>query len=78
MEKTPDRPPMVVGALKGASREALKPGRGQAKRANGAALLLRRRESSSISSVRLLPPVPSKGEFDADLNKIKSSLYFFS
>ncbi len=39
MEKTPDRPPMVVGALKGASREALKPGRGQARRANGAAAL---------------------------------------
>jgi hypothetical protein len=39
MEKTLDRPPMGVGALKGANREALKHGRGQARRANDAAAL---------------------------------------
>jgi DNA-directed RNA polymerase, mitochondrial len=33
-------------------------------------------EGKFVDLVELLPPVPAKGEFD--VNKIKSSLYFFS
>lgn len=63
----------------------LKPVRGQARRNKGNASSVTTQgqpapegslEGKFVDLVDLLPPVPVKGEFD--VNKIKSSLYFFS
>jgi DNA-directed RNA polymerase len=81
-EETLDRPPKVSLLSKEQVVKLLNPGRGQATRAKGA--VAQRGKSVSETSLEgkfvdlidLLPPVPAKGEFD--VNKIKSSLYFFS
>ena len=82
-EETPDRPPPTVSLLsKEQAMKLLNPGRGQAARAKGAgaqrakSALESSLEGKFVDLVDLLPPVPTKGEFD--VNKIKSSLYFFS
>lgn len=81
-EETLDRPPTVSLLSKEQVMKLLNPGRGQATRAKGAgaqqakSVLETSLEGKFVDLVDLLPPVPTKGEFD--VNKIKSSLYFFS
>jgi len=77
-EKTLEHPPTVTVLSKEQALYLLKPGRGKVKKP-------RRTPSQEkedglhgkfVNLVDLLRPVPAKGEFD--VNKIKSSLYFFS
>ena len=80
-EKTLDRPPTVSLVSKEQAVKLLKPARRQAKRVTGATAEDKSASDDSLEGkfvdlVDLLPLVPSKGEFD--VNKIKSSLYFFS
>jgi DNA-directed RNA polymerase len=81
-EKTLDRPPTVSLVSKEQAVQLLKPVRGQAKRVTGIVAAGDKSASDDslegkfVDLVDLLPLVPSKGEFD--VNKIKSSLYFFS
>jgi DNA-directed RNA polymerase len=79
-EKTLERPPTVAVLTKEQALQLLKPGREQAKRSKlmGRPPLLPEESLAGkfVNLVDLLPPVPAKGEFD--VNKIKSSLYFFS
>jgi DNA-directed RNA polymerase len=82
VEKTLDHPPTVSLVSKEQAVNLLNPLSKQANRVKGA--LAPEDKSTSEDSlegkfvdiVDLMPPVPSKGEFD--VNKIKSSLYFFS
>jgi DNA-directed RNA polymerase len=77
-EKTLEHPPTVTVLSREQALQLLKPGRGKGRKP--------RRTSSQdkddslegkfVNLVDLLLPVPAKGEFD--VNKIKSSLYFFS
>lgn len=77
-----DCPPTVSVLSKEQVVKLLKPSRGGQRRVSRGAA----QESKPVSEdslegkfvdlVGLLPPVPTKGEFD--VNKIKSSLYFFS
>ena len=82
MEKGQDCPPTVSVLSKEQVVKLLKPSRGGQGRAHGAAALQGMSgsedsfEGKFVDLVGLLPPVPTKGEFD--VNKIKSSLYFFS
>jgi DNA-directed RNA polymerase len=82
MEKAQDCPPTVSVLSKEQVVKLLKPGRGGTRRAHGAAALQGKSgsedslEGKFVDLVGLIPPVPTKGEFD--VNKIKSSLYFFS
>ena len=82
MEKGQDCPPTVSVLSKEQVVKLLKPGRGGTRRAYGAAALQGKSgsedslEGKFVDLVGLIPPVPTKGEFD--VNKIKSSLYFFS
>lgn len=82
VEKTLDRPPTVSLVSKEQIVQLLKPVRGQAKRVKGVVAPEDKSapedslEGKFVDLVDLLPVVPSKGEFD--VNKIKSSLYFFS
>ena len=79
-----DRPPTVSVLSKEQVVDLLKPSPPRAnrsKRAAGAAPLDKAATDDSLEGkfvdlVDLLPPVPTKGEFD--VNKIKSSIYFFS
>ena len=78
-----DRPPTVSVLSKEQAVKLLKPAtRGGAKRGKGATTQGQPAASEAelagmfVDLVELLPPVPVKGEFD--VNKIKSSLYFFS
>ena len=77
-----DCPPTVSLLSKEQVVKLLKPSRGGQGRAHGAAALQGKSgfedslEGKFVDLVGLLPPVPTKGEFD--VNKIKSSLYFFS
>lgn len=81
-EQTPDRPPTVSLLSKEQVMKLLNPACGQATRAKGAgaqqakSALEKSLEGKFVDLADLLPPVPTKGEFD--VNKIKSSLYFFS
>lgn len=84
-EMTLEHRPMVSVLSKEQAVKLLKPGRGQAKRCQGAGAGMSPQdkavpdnslEGKFVDLVDLLPPVPTKGEFD--VNKIKSSLYFFS
>jgi DNA-directed RNA polymerase len=70
-----DRPPKVSVVSKEQAMELLRPRRGKRGKTTmpGADDSL---EGKFVDLVDLLPPVPAKGEFD--VNKIKSSLYFFS
>lgn len=76
-----DRPPAVSVLSKEQAVKLLKPVRG-AKRGKSATTQGQPAASEAelagmfVDLVDLLPPVPVKGEFD--VNKIKSSLYFFS
>ena len=80
--ETLDRPPTVSLLSKEQVVKLLNPARGQATRARGAvaqkskSALETSLEGKFVDLVDLLPSVPAKGEFD--VNKIKSSLYFFS
>jgi len=82
MEKAQDCLPTVSVLSKEQVVKLLKPSRGGPRRANGAAALQGKSgsedslEGKFVDLAGLLPPVPTKGEFD--VNKIKSSLYFFS
>jgi len=82
VEKTLDRPPTVSVVSKEQAVKLLKPVRGQGKRVGGVVATEDKLapedslEGKFVDLVDLLPLVPSKGEFD--VNKIKSSLYFFS
>jgi DNA-directed RNA polymerase len=82
MEKAQDCPPTVSVLSKEQVVKLLKPGRGGTRRAHGAAALQGKSgpedslEGKFVDLVGLIPPVPTKGEFD--VNKIKLSLYFFS
>jgi DNA-directed RNA polymerase len=78
-EEALEHPPTVSVLSKEQALQLLKPEHEQAK------LLLAGRsrylpeetlEGKFVNLVDLLPPVPAKGEFD--VQKIKSSLYFFS
>ncbi|KAI9430871.1 DNA/RNA polymerase [Lactarius indigo] len=81
-----ERLPTVSVLSKEQAVMLLKPGRGQARRNRGNTLSATTQggqaateeslEGKFVDLVDLLPPVPAKGEFD--VNKIKSSLYFFS
>ncbi|KAH8982235.1 DNA/RNA polymerase [Lactarius akahatsu] len=80
-----ERPPTVSVLSKEQAVMLLKPVCGQAKRSNNASSATTQDgqpatedslEGKFVDLVDLLPPVPAKGEFD--VNKIKSSLYFFS
>ncbi|KAI0299035.1 hypothetical protein B0F90DRAFT_1730231 [Multifurca ochricompacta] len=80
-----EHPPTVSVLSKEEVVKLLKPGRGQSKRAKGTVANAASQgkptpedslEGKFVDLVDLLPPVPTKGEFD--VNKIKSSLYFFS
>jgi DNA-directed RNA polymerase len=81
-EETLDRPPTVSMLSKEQAVKLLNPGRRQATRTKGAvahqakSVLDTSLEGKFVDLADLLPPVPAKGEFD--VNKIKSSLYFFS
>lgn len=71
-----DRPPAVSVLSKEQAVEMLKPvRRGRGSRGKGA-VTEASLEGKFVDLVDLLPPVPVKGEFD--VNKIKSSVYFFS
>jgi DNA-directed RNA polymerase, mitochondrial len=82
VEKTLDHPPTVSLVSKEQAVKLLKPVRGGAKRVKGAVAPEGKSapedslEGKFVDIVDLIPSVPSKGEFD--VNKIKSSLYFFS
>ncbi|KAI9461958.1 DNA/RNA polymerase [Lactarius psammicola] len=75
-------PPTVSVLSKEQAVMLLKPVRGQAKRNKGTASSATTQgqpvslEGKFVDLIDLLPPVPEKGEFD--VNKIKSSVYFFS
>lgn len=82
-----DRPPTVSVLSKEQVVKLLKPARGPTRRVkrNASSLTTTTQdeptpedtlEGKFVDLVDLLPPVPVKGEFD--VNKIKSSLYFFS
>jgi DNA-directed RNA polymerase len=79
-----ERPPVVSVLSKEQAVKLLKPVRGQARRIKKNASSVTQDqpapedslEGKFVDLVDLLPPVPVKGEFD--VNKIKSSLYFFS
>jgi DNA-directed RNA polymerase len=81
-EETPDSPSTVSLLSKEQVMKLLKPGPGQPTRAKGAvaqqtkSVLKTSLEGKFVDLIDLLPPVPTKGEFD--VKKIKSSLYFFS
>jgi DNA-directed RNA polymerase len=80
--KTLDHPPTVSLVSKEQAVKLLKPVHGRAKRAKGAVAPEVKSapedslEGTFIDIADLIPSVPLKGEFD--VNKIKSSLYFFS
>ena len=82
VEKTLDHPPTVSLVSKEQVVKLLKPVSGRAKRAKGAVAPESKPapedslEGKFVDIADLIPSVPSKGEFD--VNKIKSSLYFFS
>ena len=79
-----ERPPVVSVLSKEQAVKLLKPVRGKASRIKENASNVTTTqdqpedslEGKFVDLVDLLPPVPAKGEFD--VNKIKSSLYFFS
>lgn len=71
IETTVDRPPAVSLISKEQAAKLLTTGQGRVRRTRNVSL-----EGKFVDLVDLLPPVPVKGEFD--VNKIKSSLYFFS
>jgi DNA-directed RNA polymerase, mitochondrial len=80
-----DRPPTVSVLSREQVVKLLKPSRGKSKQAKGASAGATPQgkaapddslEGKFVDLVDLLPSVPTKGEFD--VNKIKSSLYFFS
>jgi DNA-directed RNA polymerase, mitochondrial len=80
-----DRPPPVSVLSKEQVVKLLKPSDGKAKRAKGGSASATPQgktaaddslEGKFVDVVDLLPPVPTKGEFD--VSKIKSSVYFFS
>jgi len=78
-EKTVECPPMVSEVSKEQAMELLKSSRARPKRVKGAVAAAPAKaslEGKFVDLVELLPPVPAKGKFD--VNKIKSSLYFFS
>ena len=85
-KKTLERPPTVSVLSKEQLLEFLEPLRERGRPAKAAALREQQEKSAELDEdsfegkfvdlVELLPPVPEKGEFD--VNKIKSSLYFFS
>jgi DNA-directed RNA polymerase len=81
-KETLDRPPTVSLLSKEQAVKLLNPGRRQATRTKGAvaqqakSVLDTSLEGKFVDLADLLPLVPAKGEFD--VNKIKSSLYFFS
>lgn len=81
VEKAPDHPPTVSVVSKEQVVKLLKPVRG-AQRVKGAVAPEGKSapedslEGKFVDIVDLIPSVPLKGEFD--VNKIKSSLYFFS
>jgi len=70
-----DRPPTVSVISKEQAVKLLKPGRGRGVR-RSKTTAEDSLEGKFVDLLDLLPPVPAKGEFD--VNKIKSSLYFFS
>ena len=77
-EKKPERPSTVSVVSRDQALLLLKPGRGKGKKpkampAQSKDTLL---EGKFVNVVDLLLPRPARGEFD--VNKIKSSLYFFS
>ena len=77
-EKKPGRPSTVSVVSRDQALLLLKPGRGKGKKprampAQSKDTLL---EGKFVNVVDLLLPRPARGEFD--VNKIKSSLYFFS
>jgi DNA-directed RNA polymerase, mitochondrial len=76
--KVVDRPPTVSVLSKEQALKLLEPALGKTKRNRGASsrAMADLLEGTFVDVVDLLPPVPTKGEFD--VNKIKSSLYFFS
>jgi len=83
VEKTLDHPPTVSLVSKEQAVKLLKPVRRRAKRVKGAVAPPEDKsapedslEGKFVDLVDLIPSVPLKGEFD--VNKIKSSLYFFS
>ena len=73
-----EHPPTVAVLSKEQAMKLLKPGRGQGSRTRrkGQTTSEESLEGKFVDLIDLLPPVPAKGEFD--VNKIKSSLYFFS
>jgi DNA-directed RNA polymerase, mitochondrial len=78
-KETLDRPPTVSLLSKEQAVKLLNPGRRQATRTRGADAQQAKDtslEGKFVDLADLLPLVPAKGEFD--VNKIKSSLYFFS
>ena len=74
-EKALERPPTVATLSREQALQLLKPGYGK-RRSSSAQEKEDSLEGKFVNLVDLLLPVPSKGEFD--VNKIKSSLYFFS
>jgi len=84
-EKAVEGPPMVSEVSKEQAVELLKSSRAQARRGKGAVVAAPTKGKSApgvslegkfVDLIELLPLVPVKGKFD--VNKIKSSLYFFS
>jgi DNA-directed RNA polymerase, mitochondrial len=85
LEEGVDRPPAVSVLSREQVLKLLNPSHEKAKRAkSGSASVTPQGKTAAdvslegkfVDLVDLLPPVPTKGEFD--VNKIKSSLYFFS
>ena len=76
-EKTPEDPPTVTVLSREQALRILKPGRkGRKQRRTSSQDKEDSLQGKFVNLVDLLRPVPAKGEFD--VNKIKSSLYFFS
>ena len=74
-ENALQRPPTVATLSREQALQLLKPGYGK-RRSSSAQEKEDSLEGKFVNLVDLLLPVPTKGEFD--VNKIKSSLYFFS